>query len=331
MRSLTNEEQLQLPKVPPAVDAVKFLTEVLVLKMNGCDIRVPTLVSLPYLIVLELSGITFTCYAEKLILTLPVLKKCKAQNCCWLNVKGITFEVPLLETLFIKYAHTSKSEMSHTVIKFCAPCLSEFACSSDYKLGDTIWLDLDLSTARIANANIHLLKLGEENNEGEESMSLFACAVLKQFINNVECLKFVVSKNAYGDHLFHIGVPALTDIYDFGTLSCLEIGEVTGEVLLDFLCKSPFLKTLVIFKLEGCVLARVRAVIYVSYCFLNLIVYALVQLCNAHDLENLGPKCCTMGKPYKNSLDCSTMLTQQVAGGGTVPTCSTPVTGAALT
>ncbi|KAL2331264.1 hypothetical protein Fmac_018845 [Flemingia macrophylla] len=186
--------------------------------MNGCDMRIPTLVSLSYLTILELSGITFTCNdsngTETLILNLPVLKKYEAHNCSWLNIKGITFQVPLLEVLF----------------------------------RDSILLDLDLSAARIANANIHLLQLVEES---KESMALFTCDILKQFNYNVECLKYEVSKNVYDDHLSSIYLPFLNNIEDFGMLSCLELGKVAGEVLLDFVRKSPFLNTLVIYKVSN--------------------------------------------------------------------------------
>nr|KYP39137.1 hypothetical protein KK1_039564 [Cajanus cajan] len=168
--------------------------EILVLKMNGCDIRVPTIVSLSYLTVLELSGITFTCKtfndSEKLI-NLPVLRKYEAENCSWLNVKGgVTFEVPLLEVLLIKHTLVSKPHESHTVVKFCAPRLNDFTYS-DFVLRYTVLLDLDLSTARIVAANIHLIKLSEDS---EENMATFACEVLKQFNNNVERLKLEVSK-----------------------------------------------------------------------------------------------------------------------------------------
>ncbi|XP_020203358.1 F-box/FBD/LRR-repeat protein At5g44980 [Cajanus cajan] len=223
--------------------------EILVLKMNGCDIRVPTIVSLSYLTVLELSGITFTCKtfndSEKLI-NLPVLRKYEAENCSWLNVKGgVTFEVPLLEVLLIKHTLVSKPHESHTVVKFCAPRLNDFTYS-DFVLRYTVLLDLDLSTARIVAANIHLIKLSEDS---EENMATFACEVLKQFNNNVERLKLEVSKNMYDYHLSPVRVPALTDLDDFGMLNRLElVREVTGEVLLDFLQKSPFLETLVIFK-----------------------------------------------------------------------------------
>ncbi|KAK7401730.1 hypothetical protein VNO78_13435 [Psophocarpus tetragonolobus] len=79
--------------------------EVLVLKMNGWAISVPTLVSLSHLTVLKCSGITFTCDSsngsEDLILNLPVLRKYEEENCSWLKLKGVTFNVPLLECYLI--------------------------------------------------------------------------------------------------------------------------------------------------------------------------------------------------------------------------------------
>ncbi|KAL2331265.1 hypothetical protein Fmac_018846 [Flemingia macrophylla] len=48
-------------------------------------------------------------------------------------------------------------------------------------------------------------------------------------------------------HLSPISVPP-SDINDFRMLSRLELGQVTGKNLLDFLRKSPFLKILLVFK-----------------------------------------------------------------------------------
>ncbi|KAL2331262.1 hypothetical protein Fmac_018843 [Flemingia macrophylla] len=77
--------------------------EKLELHMNGFVIRVPIFLCFPSLTVLKLTGITLSCdpsnHLPKLNLILPVLRTYEAENCTWLNVEGVTFEVPLLEIL----------------------------------------------------------------------------------------------------------------------------------------------------------------------------------------------------------------------------------------
>nr|KYP40499.1 F-box/FBD/LRR-repeat protein At4g26340 family [Cajanus cajan] len=125
--------------------------EKLVLNMNGCAIGVPSFVCLSTLTVLKLTRITFTCQPsndpKNLIIKLPVLREYEAENCSWLNVKDITFEVPLLEVLSITPAYESVD--SHTIMKFCAPRLTKFSYSGYVSpISDTILLDIDLSRAR---------------------------------------------------------------------------------------------------------------------------------------------------------------------------------------
>ncbi|TKY49269.1 F-box/FBD/LRR-repeat protein [Spatholobus suberectus] len=207
------------------------------LNMNGCAIRVPPFVCLSSLTVLKLSGITFTCHPsnENLSLNFPVLREYEAENCIWLKLKGVTFEVPLLEVLLIHDTRSLKPDESHTIIKFCAPCLTKFSYNGYVSpIADTVLLDMDLSTARVASANIYPQEFLQES---EENSAFFAFELLKQFNNNVECLKFERSK-----------VLALVqdDLPAFGMLTRLELGNVTGEILMIFLRNTPFLETLIL-------------------------------------------------------------------------------------
>lgn len=93
---------------------------------------------------------------------------------------------------------------------------------------------LDLSTAHIASAYINPW---ETLQGSEENTGLFALELLKQLNNNVECLNFERSK---------VLAPLQDDLPAFGTLSRLELGDVTGEILLSFLRNTPFLKTLIL-------------------------------------------------------------------------------------
>ncbi|KAJ1400017.1 FBD domain [Sesbania bispinosa] len=205
----------------------------LVLKVDSCDIRVPTFVCLSSLTVLKLSSVTFTCDysndSEKLTIDFPVLRNYETKNCTWSGVKEVTFKVPLLEVVSIDYRPRSLSDDdSYTEIKFCATRLTEFTYIG-YISPEVIVFDL--SAAQIASANITPLKYKEE--------SVQELGILKQF-NNVECLKFQRSA------VLAQAKDSLVDIPAFNMLSHLELGTVTCDILLALLLKTPFLKTLVL-------------------------------------------------------------------------------------
>ncbi|KAK7335185.1 hypothetical protein VNO80_26961 [Phaseolus coccineus] len=221
--------------------------EVLVLKMmNYGAIKVPTFASLSHLTVLQLSGIIFTYDSSKcspkLNFNFPTLRKYEVENCTWLNIKGVTFEVPLLQVLSIKHTREFITDETLTLIKFCTSHLKEFSY-----VGYSLQHSLLLHLSTIASANIHLIK-----GENEKNTAFLTCELLNQLSNKVERLTYkrsaqywsAVSKsvpyNAYPNR-----VHALTDHLEFGRLTRLELGEVTGKVLMDFLLNTPSLKTLV--------------------------------------------------------------------------------------
>ncbi|KAL2331266.1 hypothetical protein Fmac_018847 [Flemingia macrophylla] len=206
-------------------------------KMNfDIRVKVPTCVCLSSLTVLKLSGIIFTCApsndSKKLNLNFPVLKKYETENCTWLNVKGVTFEIPLLEVLLISRTRVIGSDEPHSVIKFCASRLTKFSytgCMSDANF-------LDLSATQIASANIYPQKCKEGS---EEEAGFLAYEFLKKFNNKVECLRF-----NQPEVLVPAGV-SLIDLPEFEMLSRLELDKVAGVMLLFLLIKAPFLKTLI--------------------------------------------------------------------------------------
>ncbi|KAH1148400.1 hypothetical protein GYH30_043159 [Glycine max] len=181
--------------------------EVLELEMNNFVIKVPNIVSLSSLTVLELSRINLTSVSSTdshdLTLNFPVLREYSTKNYTWFNTKEVTFEVPLLEVLLIKHSH----------------------------IPDTILFNLDLSTTHIASATIDPHKFEKEDTP------FLSCELRKQFNNNVGCLKF--------EQLEALAFPQ-DDIPAFGMLSCLELGKVTSEFLLNLLLKTPSLNTLII-------------------------------------------------------------------------------------
>ncbi|KAJ1384007.1 F-box-like domain superfamily [Sesbania bispinosa] len=208
--------------------------------MVCCVIRVPTFVFLSSLTVLKFSGIRFTCYfsndLKNLTLNFPILRKFETINCNWSGVKCVTFEVPLLEVVTIYYSPSEcllPSDESHTEIKFCASRLAQFTYDG-YMLPVTILLDI--STAQIS-ATITPYRYMQQS---VKEMGILACKLLKQFNNNVECLTFHQSRVLLQAKDSLAALPA------FGMLSHLELTIVTGEILLELLLKTPFLKTLVL-------------------------------------------------------------------------------------
>ncbi|KAL5159416.1 putative ribonuclease H protein [Glycine soja] len=197
--------------------------------MNNFVIKVPNIVYLSSLTVLELSRINLTSVSSTdshdLTLNFPVLREYSTKNYTWFNTKEVTFEVPLLEVLLIK--HSTSLDISydaHTIINFCSLILQSH-------IPDTILFNLDLSTTHIASTTIDPHKF-----EKEDTLFL-SCELRKQFNNNVGCLKF--------EQLEALAFPQ-DDIPAFGMLSCLELGKVTSEFLLNLLLKTPSLNTLII-------------------------------------------------------------------------------------
>ncbi|KAL2980715.1 hypothetical protein AAZX31_13G245700 [Glycine max] len=213
--------------------------EKLVLKMKLGFFTVPTFVYLSSLIFLKLSGIIVICNtpsndSKNLTLNFPVLRECEIVNCSWLNVEGVTLEVPLLEVLSIKHTRSLSPDF-HSITKVCAPHLRELSYTGHGHLLRDPTL-LDLSATHISSAYIYPW---HSKRETEEKTVLFVCELLKQLNNNVDCLKIRWPKDLV---LAHYDLPVPT----FGMLSCLELGNVNGEILLIFLRNTPCLKTLIL-------------------------------------------------------------------------------------
>jgi len=112
--------------------------EVLELEMNNFVIKVPNIVYLSSLTVLELSRINLTSVSSTdshdLTLNFPVLREYSTKNYTWFNTKEVTFEVPLLEVLLIK--HSTSLDISydaHTIINFCSLILQSFLIEVTYQ------------------------------------------------------------------------------------------------------------------------------------------------------------------------------------------------------
>lgn len=152
--------------------------------MNNFVIRVPSIVSLSSLIVIDLSEINLTNVfpndSQDLTLNFPILREYETNNCTSFNIKGLTFEVPLLEVLLIKPSTSLDiSNDALTIIKFCSSRLTKFSYRDH--IPDTILFNSDLSTTHIASATIDPHKFKKEDTP------FLSCELLKQFNNNVEC------------------------------------------------------------------------------------------------------------------------------------------------
>ncbi|XP_058757993.1 FBD-associated F-box protein At4g10400-like isoform X2 [Vicia villosa] len=200
--------------------------EKLVLKtMDRFIIKVSTLVRLSSLTVLNLIGVTFTCYGsnepKELTLNLPVLRKFKILRCTWLNVKSVTVEAPLLEVVSLSYNESLAD------IKFCVLHLKKFYYCGKTS-AETVVLD-----AEIDSTNIELLNLKEENVE-----ETFICQLLRI---NAKCLKLYLEtdwENFVG--LQHY----LDDIPAFGMLRYLEMTDFDKELSDSAIVPDCFLSTL---------------------------------------------------------------------------------------
>lgn len=158
--------------------------EELVLEMM-CNIEVPTFVSLSSLTVLDLYGITLTCYSsnesKELTLNLPVLRKYKTTCCIWFGVKSVTIEAPLLEVVSLNCNLLSPPKPddyeSRAEIKFCASHLTKFRYEGIIP-SDNIVLDAD-----IASTSIGLYNLKETS---VQETWIVLCKLLRI---NAKCLK----------------------------------------------------------------------------------------------------------------------------------------------
>ncbi|KAG4931078.1 hypothetical protein AAZX31_17G184400 [Glycine max] len=212
------------------------LLEELVLKtMHSFAIRVTeSVVQFEHLKLLKLSGILFSLdfNSKHLTLSLPVLKVFETLNCTWLNAKRITLKVPLLESVIITQDTKPPSYVKpHCAFEFSASHLKEFSyCGCGY-ISHYFKL-LDTSSAHNASLNITVNQC-PINRDPETEVRAFL--LLKQF-SQVKYLKF--------EGCQVLAQSKVASLPLFGMLSELELGLVSGEVLLGLLLKSPVLKTL---------------------------------------------------------------------------------------
>ncbi|CAJ2668780.1 unnamed protein product [Trifolium pratense] len=211
--------------------------EFMISSLASCIIKLPSssFVSFSSLTVLSLAGIiTFTSSNEifqELTLNFPLLREYKAVSCGFSGVKSITIEAPLLELVFIL-----GMEFEQVITRFSASRITNFSYYCD-TVSHTIFLDQQ----NIPSSKIFLVLFDSEDHSVEE-ISIFIRKLLRFFIN-AEYLELDLANCWPG---FAWVANYLADIPVFRMLGYLKLKRVTSNTLLDFLLKTPCLKTLVL-------------------------------------------------------------------------------------
>ncbi|XP_057443649.1 F-box/FBD/LRR-repeat protein At3g14710-like [Lotus japonicus] len=213
--------------------------EELVLNVLQCEIDVPTFALFSSLTVLNLSGVQFSVITSNksgnVHLNFPVLRTYTTSNCTWSsNVKCVTLQAPLLQMVSI-HDYSYPTNIPYPTIKCCAPRLTELSYDG-YPFPDLIMFDLS-AAYNIASADICI---GFYKKESLQKIMALSIKILKQF-PNVKRLRF---QKWLSPVLLAKG--SLTDLPSFEKLSFLQLGgDVTCEILMALLLKTPYLKTLI--------------------------------------------------------------------------------------
>ncbi|KAG5076968.1 hypothetical protein JHK82_055663 [Glycine max] len=193
--------------------------------MNNFVIRVPSIVSLSSLIVVDLSEINLTNVfpndSQDLTLNFPILREYETNNCTSFNIKGVTFEVPVLEVLLIKPSTSLDiSNDALTIIKFCSSRLTKFSYRDH--IPDTILFNSDLSTTHIASATIDPHKFKKEDTP-------FLSCMRSSWRNFQENLGLNIGDGAkveFWNDRWVPGVPPLNSSKGDDQLSCIGSEDV---------------------------------------------------------------------------------------------------------
>ncbi|KAI9083505.1 hypothetical protein K1719_034447 [Acacia pycnantha] len=210
--------------------------EHLVLQMS-CTLSVPSSsVCLPNLQYLSFSGIRLvsdsSTNSKDLTLSFPVLRVFEARGCEW-SMQNVSIQVPQLQTFSIAFWSSLSNESSRCSINIYASNLTDFSYEGD--LEHEIVLS---NPSSILKASV-VIVFDEDRNDGMREIIVRTHMLLRQF-HKVEKLKLWFYKAP-----LH-AKDAFTDLPAFGRLNYLQINEVAGKALLNFLHNSPVLKTLVL-------------------------------------------------------------------------------------
>ncbi|XP_058740951.1 F-box/FBD/LRR-repeat protein At3g14710-like [Vicia villosa] len=211
--------------------------EELELDMDSCAIKVPSPPSYGFFIfrnlkVLRLHGVIFT-MDKSLHMVLESLKKFEIENCSWLSAYDVTLEAPRLESVVIVQGLEAVTrEPRSCTIKFSVSCMKEFT----YEGVGGISQPIVLSNPSAASDTFVKIMLHRDGSYVQETGSR-ACLLLKQF-SQAKRIEF------HGSEV--LTQPNMIALPRFAMLSHLDLGIITGDVLLSLLQKSPILNTLVL-------------------------------------------------------------------------------------
>ncbi|XP_058779460.1 F-box/FBD/LRR-repeat protein At3g14710-like isoform X2 [Vicia villosa] len=208
----------------------------LVLQMK-CTLSLPISVHLANLQKFSISGIKLVSdssnYSKDITLNFPVLKVFEARGCVWSTTQDISLQVPLLERFSIAIRNRQSNKSCNFAIKVHSSRLTDFSYENDLEQ-DIVLCD----SSSIRNASIAIV-VYEDKEDKMEKLELQACNLLRQ-IHDVERLEFFFYK------VFRQAKDIFTNLPVFGRLTYLQLNEVKGEALLQFLNNSPILNTLVL-------------------------------------------------------------------------------------
>ncbi|XP_058740952.1 uncharacterized protein LOC131613286 [Vicia villosa] len=161
------------------------------------------------------------------------LEKFETKNCSWLSAHDVTIYGPLLQSvLVVQDLESVTREPRSCTIKFSASCMKEFTYQGYGGISQPIVLS-NPSAARDAFVKIMLDRSGSYVQETGSC----ACLLLKCF-SQAKRIEFHGSEVLTQANMIVLS--------RFAMLSHLDLGVITGEVLLSLLQKSPILNTLVL-------------------------------------------------------------------------------------
>ncbi|XP_058740950.1 putative F-box/FBD/LRR-repeat protein At5g22670 [Vicia villosa] len=170
---------------------------------------------------------------KPLHIVLKSLEKFEIKNCSWLSAHDVTIEAPLLQSVLIVQDRESVTrEPRSCTIKFSDSCMKEFTYEGYGSISQSIVLS-NPSAARYASVKIMLHRDGSYVQETGSR----TCLLLKQF-SQAKRIEFHESEV--------LTQPNMIALPRFAMLSHLDLGVITGDVLLSLLQKSPILNTLVL-------------------------------------------------------------------------------------
>ncbi|KAI4323088.1 hypothetical protein L6164_022723 [Bauhinia variegata] len=224
------------------------------LKLPMCQLRILASVCLPNLKFLSLSRISLKSYSsfpfrsdfstlkEEVTLSFPVLRVFKSKGCGWL-MQNVCLHVPLLERLVFSVSNLdffSLKSFART-FKICTSRPKVFAFKIEDGFHHLKGIVKDIVLSDPSSSSEATLEISGKATFDKVRFSSPVCMLLKQF-NQMRYLKFGNVQIPFWAKDDFVNLP------EFKNVRQLQIGKVSGEILLGLLLKLPILETLVLNK-----------------------------------------------------------------------------------